>query len=49
MEYVQGEASVTGRFSFTLSWDPSDHVGEFYVDDVWLDEFLADTWIAGVL
>lgn len=49
LEYVQGDASVSGRFVFDLSWDPADPVGEFHFDQVWLDldTFTADTWLDG--
>ncbi|WP_328381141.1 HNH endonuclease [Micromonospora zamorensis] len=47
LEYVQGDASVSGRFSFILVWGPDDPVGQFYFDQAWLDAFAADTWLDG--
>lgn len=47
LEYVQGEASVDGRFMFTFSWTPKDPVGQFQFDDVHLGKTQADLWIDG--
>ncbi|GIH05839.1 hypothetical protein Rhe02_39060 [Rhizocola hellebori] len=47
LEYLQAEATATGRFSFSLVREPDDPIGEFVCDSVWLDEFAADTWMDG--
>lgn len=47
LEYVQGDATVSGRFTFDLSWEPGDPVGHFLFDQVWLEDPQADVWVDG--
>ncbi|MFF1613534.1 HNH endonuclease [Amycolatopsis sp. NPDC058278] len=37
VEYIQGDADVTGEFKVVLSWSPSDPPGDFTVDDASLE------------
>lgn len=40
VEYIQGDATVTGRFTVVLSWGADDPPGQFTVDDATLvDEY----------
>lgn len=43
LESVQGDAVVSGRFIFALAWEPSDPIGQFFFDQVWLDNWDADS------
>jgi hypothetical protein len=47
LEDVQGDATFTCRFKFDLTWEPGDDAGEFFFDQVWLEDFDADTRIDG--
>lgn len=41
VEYIQGDAIVTGRFTVVLSWGPDDPPGQFTVEDATLvDEYI---------
>jgi 5-methylcytosine-specific restriction endonuclease McrA len=47
LEYLQGEAIVNGRFTFSFAWEPTDPVGVFYFDQVFLQKLDAHAWIEG--
>ena len=47
LEYVQGEAVINGRFTFSFAWEATDPVGVFFFDQVFLQERRADAWIEG--
>lgn len=47
LEYVQGDATMAGRFTFNLSWTPNDPVGQFEFDEVFLEDWEADLSIEG--
>jgi hypothetical protein len=48
VEYVQGEAVVNGRFSFTLTWETGRPSEELFFDQVFLENADAETWIEGM-
>ncbi|WP_216216933.1 hypothetical protein [Amycolatopsis aidingensis] len=45
LEDVQGDATVSGRFRFELSWAPGVAIGKFHFGQVWLEDWQADVWI----
>lgn len=45
LEDVQGDANFSCRFKFDLIWESSDGAGKFYFDQVWLEDFDADTLV----
>lgn len=47
LEDVQGDATFSCRFKFGLVWEPSGGAGNFDFDQVWLDDFDADTLVDG--
>jgi hypothetical protein len=47
LEDVQGEADVNGRFTFSFAWEPTDPIGVFFFDQVFLQDWDAYTWIEG--
>jgi 5-methylcytosine-specific restriction endonuclease McrA len=47
LEHVQGEAVVNGSFTFSFAWEPTDPIGVFYFDQVFLQEWDAQLWIEG--
>lgn len=47
LEDVQGDATFSTRFKFDLTWEPSEGAGSFYFDQVWLEDFDADTLVDG--
>ena len=47
LEDVQGDATFACRFRFDLTWDPSGGAGGFLFDQVWLEDFHAETTVDG--
>ena len=47
LEDVQGEADINGRFTFSFAWEPTDPVGVFYFDQIFLQDWDAHAWIEG--
>ncbi len=47
LEDVQGDATFSCRFKFDLAWEPSGGAGNFYFDQMWLEDFDADMLVDG--
>lgn len=46
LEDHQGEAYVTGRFSFTATWDAAnDEEGDVYPGEPWIEEWEQEVWV----
>jgi hypothetical protein len=43
----RGDATFSCRFKFNITWEPSDGAGKFFFDQVWLEDFEADTVVDG--
>ncbi len=47
LDELQGDAYVTGKFSFTATWRVADSPGELEMSEPWIDEIDAEVWTNG--
>lgn len=47
LDDAQEDAIFSCRFKFDLNWDPGDGPGNLFFDQVWLEEFQAETLVDG--